>query len=56
MANKKMIVSISVGVGVMLLTYLALQDSLKSTFTESITNLLTDRSLNNTQTRKLNAE
>lgn len=28
MANKKMIVSISVGVGVMLLTYLALQDSL----------------------------
>jgi hypothetical protein len=28
MTNKKMIVSISVGVGVMLLTYLALQDSL----------------------------
>jgi hypothetical protein len=28
MANKKMIVSISVGIGVMLLTYLALQDSL----------------------------
>ena len=28
MVNKKMIVSISVGVGVMLLTYLALQDSL----------------------------